>query len=126
MVRKFVDATDDNVDQITLWGSGNPRREFLHVEDAVTAIELLMDKWQISEHVNVGSGNDIKISELAKKVSDKAGFKGEIIWDKSMPDGTPRKLVDNSRLKSLGFEPEISLDEGIKLTINEYKALKNS
>ena len=80
MVRKFQDAIDDNIDEVTMWGSGNPKREFLHVEDAVSAIELLTDKWSVSEHINVGSGTDIKISELAKKIAQISGYQGKIIF----------------------------------------------
>ncbi len=124
MVKKFVDAVENNIDKVTLWGSGNPRREFLHVEDAVSAIELLIDRWDSPDPINIGSGTDIKISELAQKISHIAGFKGSIIWDETMPDGTPRKLVDISKIKSLGFEPKISLEEGIRMTINQYKSIK--
>ncbi len=125
MVKRFVDAKDNNSKDVTLWGSGNPRREFLHVEDAVSAIQLLIDKWNSSDHVNVGSGTDLKINQLAYKVAKEVGFEGEINWNRDMPDGTPRKLVDISKLKSLGFKQKISLEEGIKMTIKQYRSIKN-
>ena len=125
LVRKFVDAVDDDKENVTLWGSGIPKREFLHVEDAVTAIELLIDKYDSSEHINVGSGDEISIKDLALLISEISGFNRKIIWNKDMPDGTPRKLLDNSKIKSLGFKPQIPLKRGIEMTINQYKNIKS-
>ena len=125
LVRKFVDAIDEGKDNVNLWGSGSPKREFLHVEDAVTAIELLIDKCNTSEHINVGSGSEITIKELALLISKSCGFNGEIIWNSAMPDGTPRKLLDNSKIKALGFTPQISLENGVTMTINQYKNIKS-
>ena len=125
LVRKFVDAVDERKENVTLWGSGRPKREFLHVEDAVTAIELLIDRYDSSNHINVGSGNEISIKELALLISNITGFRGGILWNSDMPDGTPRKILDNSKIKSLGFQPKISLEEGVKMTIKEYKYIKS-
>lgn len=126
LVRRFVDARDNNDSTITLWGSGIARREFLHVDDLARAVLFLMDNYDNPEVINVGSGKDISIKELAMKISEMVGFKGEIMWDTSKPDGMLRKCLDTSRINELGFSPEISLTEGIKGVIAEYKAIKNS
>ncbi len=124
LVRKFVDAVDNSIKKVELWGSGKVFREFLNVEDAVDAIILLLEKYKSSDHINVGSGTDISINELASKIAILTGFEGEIIWDKSKPDGTPRKLLDVSKISKLGFKPKIDLDKGLVSTINSYKDLK--
>ena len=120
-IRRFVEATESGADKVTLWGSGAPLREFLHVEDLARAVVIASEKYNSSLHLNVGSGEDISIKNLAHKVADLAGFTGEIEWDSSKPDGTPRKVLDVSRIKALGWEPTITLDEGIASTIAWYK-----
>jgi GDP-L-fucose synthase len=105
---------------VTLWGSGTPRREFLHVDDLADACLFLMNHYEDSEIINVGVGKDISISELADLIKDIVGFKGAIRYDRSKPDGTPRKLLDASKLKALGWQPKISLREGIKRTYGWY------
>ena len=96
-----------------IWGSGNPRREFLHVDDAADALVHLMTNYSGESHVNVGCGTDLTISELASRIAGVVGFDGSIATDPSKPDGTPRKLLDVSKLSALGWKPKIELDEGI-------------
>ena len=123
MVRKFVDAARSGASQVTLWGTGSARREFLHVDDLAAAVLLLMEKWTSPDIVNVGCGNDVTIRELATTIAAKAGFTGELAWDSSMPDGMPRKCLDTSRLAALGFRPVISLEMGIEQMIGDYRRM---
>jgi GDP-L-fucose synthase len=116
LIRKMHDAKINNSKSITLWGSGSPRREFMHVDDLAEAINLLIQKYNSGEPINVGVGDDLSILELANLIKKIINYKGEIIWDKSKPDGTPRKLLDVSKLKKLGFSPKINLENGIELT----------
>jgi GDP-L-fucose synthase len=120
-IRRFVEATENGASTVTLWGSGSPLREFLHVDDLAQAVLLASEKYDSSLHLNVGSGEDLSIKELATKVAMAAGFIGKIEWDSSRPDGTPRKVLDVSRMKALGWKPTITLDEGIASTIAWYK-----
>ena len=120
-IRKFVDAAENSAAKVTLWGSGAPLREFLHVDDLAKAVVLASEIYDSNLHLNVGTGEDLSIKELAHKVADVAGFTGEIEWDTSKPDGTPRKVLDVSRIKALGWKPTITLDEGIASTIAWYK-----
>ncbi|MBI5409320.1 MAG: GDP-L-fucose synthase [Nitrospirae bacterium] len=120
LIRKFHDAKISGHDSVTLWGTGSPRREFLHVDDLADACVFLMRNYEGSEIVNIGSGEDITIKELAELVKQIVGFKGEIIWDKTKPDGAPRKLLDISKIKALGWQPKIGLSEGIKTTYEWY------
>ena len=124
LVRRFTDAVDEGQNEITLWGSGVARREFLHVDDVANAIIFLMRNWNSSEIINVGAGKDISIRELAELIAAKLNFSGEIIWDTSMPDGMPRKCLDISKLSSLGFSPAIGLSQGIDQVIREYNSIK--
>ena len=120
-IRRFVEATESGTSTVTLWGSGSPLREFLHVDDLAQAVVVASEKYDSSLHLNVGSGEDLSIKELALKVAVAAGFTGKIEWDSSKPDGTPRKVLDVSRIKALGWKPTITLDEGIASTIAWYK-----
>jgi GDP-L-fucose synthase len=120
-IRRFVEATESGASTVTLWGSGSPLREFLHVDDLAQAVLVASEKYDSSLHLNVGSGEDLSIKELATKVATAAGFTGKIEWDSSKPDGTPRKVLDVSRMKALGWKPTITLDEGIVSTIAWYK-----
>jgi GDP-L-fucose synthase len=120
-IRRFVEAEESGASTVTLWGTGAPLREFLHVDDLASAVVLASEKYDSSMHLNVGSGEDLPIRELAEKVARAAGFAGEIEWDASKPDGTPRKVLDVSRIKALGWKPTITLDEGIASTIAWYK-----
>lgn len=126
LVRKFCEAKGD----VTLWGDGSARREFLHVDDMAKACIHVMDNVPASSiydqgisHLNIGSGKDITIKELAEKIAQKTGFKGQIIWDTSKPNGMPRKLLDSSRLNGMGWKPEISFDDGLDQTIQYFKKL---
>ena len=120
-IRRFVEAAESGAGTVTLWGTGAPLREFLHVDDLASAVVLTSEKYDSSMHLNVGSGEDLPIRELAEKVAHAAGFAGKIEWDASKPDGTPRKVLDVSRIKALGWKPTITLDEGIASTIAWYK-----
>ncbi len=122
-VKRFVDAVDEGTESITLWGSGKAKREFMHVDDAAKAIIFLMENYDSPEIINIGCGEDISIKELANIVASQAGYKGKINWDTSKPDGMPRKCLDVSRMKALGFSPSITLEQGIKKTISEYRSI---
>lgn len=113
MIRKFHDAKKSNSQQVVLWGTGSARREFLHVDDLADAALFLMKNYHDSAIINVGTGEDIEVKELAEKVRKAVGCKSEIVWDTEKPDGTPRKLLDVTKLHSLGWKHQIPLDEGI-------------
>lgn len=125
LVKKFVDATADNTPHVTLWGTGIARREFMHVSDAAAACIFLMENHDDCEHINVGWGKDISIKELAEMIIEKIDYKGEIIWDKSKPDGMLKKCLDITKLTDLGFKPKISLSQGLDEMISIYKSQKN-
>jgi GDP-L-fucose synthase len=120
-IRRFIEAAESAADKVTLWGSGTPLREFLHVDDLAQAVVIASEKYDSNLHLNVGSGEDLSIKNLAEKVAAAAGFTGKIKWDSSKPDGTPKKVLDISRVKALGWKPTITLDEGIVSTIAWYK-----
>ena len=124
LVKRFVDAYDESNKSVTLWGTGSSRREFIHVEDVSRAFIFLMEYYNSPEIINLGTGTDLSIKDLAHIIADHVGFHGNIIWDDSKPDGMPKKCLDTSKLKALGFTPKISLDVGIQQTINEYKKIK--
>ena len=119
-INRFVTARRANLPEVTLWGTGSPMREFLHSSDLALAVILASEKYDSDLHLNIGTGSDLSIRELAQRIAKSAGFKGEIKWDPSKPDGTPRKLLDISRLKALGWAPKVSLDEGIQETIQYF------
>jgi GDP-L-fucose synthase len=112
MIRKFHEATTTG-EPVPLWGTGTPRREFLHVDDMAAACLHLLEHYDGDEHVNVGTGTDVSIAELASTVAKVVGYDGPIEWDTSKPDGTPRKLLDVTKLNGLGWSASIPLDEGI-------------
>lgn len=116
LIRRFHEAQRDGLPEVTLWGSGSPRREFLHVDDLAAACVRLLEAYDGDEPVNIGCGEDLTIRELAQIVAEVTGYQGQIGWDASKPDGTPRKLLDVSRLTSLGFKPQIPLRDGIART----------
>lgn len=122
LVRRFSEAAERKDSEIVLWGTGMARREFMHADDMAEAIMLLLEKGSSSGLVNVGSGEDLSISELAGIVADKTGFRGRIAWDHSKPDGMPRKCLDVSKLKSLGFEPQIPLEKGIEEMVEIFRS----
>jgi GDP-L-fucose synthase len=121
-IRRFVDATESGAEKVVLWGSGSPLREFLHVDDLAQAVLVASEKYDSSLHLNIGTGEDLSIKALAGIVAKSAGFSGEIEWDASKPDGTPRKVLDVSRIKALGWKPTITLEAGIASTIAWYIA----
>ena len=121
MIRKFHEAKNKNEPSITLWGTGSAMREFLHVDDLAEASLFLMEKYNDSSIVNVGTGEDVTIKELAEKIKDIAGYEGEIVWDATKPNGTPRKLLDVSKIHSLGWKHSIALDEGVVETYTWFK-----
>lgn len=123
LIRKFVEASESNASSVTLWGTGTPKREFLHVNDLAKAIMICLAEYDSDQHINIGSGEDLSIKELALKISQVTGFTGEIIWDSSKPDGTPRKVLDVTRIKNLGWTPQISLDKGIIDSVQNYPRL---
>ncbi|MFF3032008.1 GDP-L-fucose synthase family protein [Streptomyces rubiginosohelvolus] len=116
LIRRFHEARRDRAPEVTLWGSGSPRREFLHVDDLAAACVTLLEAYDGDEPVNIGCGEDLTIRELAETVRDVTGYEGRIAWDTSKPDGTPRKLLDVTRLNALGFTPKIPLRDGIART----------
>ena len=119
---KAVDAKQRGQRTLEIWGTGTPRREFLHVDDCADAIVHLTKTYNDSGHINVGSGSDLTIRELAEIILGIVGLKAEIVFDRSRPDGTPRKLMDSSRLTALGWKPKIPLEDGIRKTIDWYCA----
>jgi len=120
LIRKFIEAKRSDSSKVTLWGSGAPLREFMHVDDFAKAVLVCMDKYDDSKQINVGSGHEVSIKELAGKISKAVGFSGEIIWDSNKPDGTPRKVLDSSKVTKLGWKPLISLDKGIESLVEWY------
>ncbi len=123
MIRKFHDAKVDNQSTVTLWGTGLPMREFLHVDDLANAILFALENTLKDHLYNVGTGSDLKIKDLAKIIQKEVGHKGKVVWDKSKPDGTPRKLLDISKIKNIGWIPKITLHDGINKT---YKWFLNN
>ena len=137
LIKKFCDAKDRFQKEVHCWGTGKPYREFLHVNDFARASLFALEFWDPEDDLsprdnlnnplnflNVGTGRDISIKDLAYLIADIVGFEGEIVWDTSKPDGTPKKLLNINRLKSMGWEAKISLKEGLKSTIDFYRKLK--
>ncbi len=120
MIRKFHEAKASGNESVTLWGTGSPMREFLHADDLAEACAYLMENYSQPEFINVGTGTDVTIKELAETVSKIVGFEGELIWDTTKPDGTPRKLMDVSRLHAQGWKHTIDLKEGIALAYQDF------
>jgi GDP-L-fucose synthase len=125
LIRKFDEAVSNNLNEVTIWGSGEARREFMHVEDLANACVFLLENYHENSYVNVGYGKDISISELAELISEISGFKGEIVFDRSKPDGTPKKLLDSSKLFSMGWKSNINLRNGLKLVFDDYQLNKD-
>lgn len=120
LIRRFHEARVAGSESVTMWGTGSPRREFLHVDDLAAACLRLLEVYDEDDHINVGIGEDLTIREVAERIAATVGFTGGLAWDTTKPDGTPRKLVDASRMKSLGWEPGISLTEGLVATYEWY------
>ena len=123
LLRRFHEAQRDGLKEVTVWGSGTPKREFLHSDDLASACLFLMEHYDSPEIINIGWGQDCTIRELAEMIAKTVGYTGKLKWDDSRPDGTPRKVLDNRKLTALGWEPNISLKEGLRLTYQWY--LKN-
>jgi GDP-L-fucose synthase len=123
LIRKFHDAKADGRKEVVVWGTGSPRREFLHVDDLADACLFLMDRYDGERHINVGTGEDLSIRELAELVRSIVYPAGTLLFDPSKPDGMPRKLLDVSRLHALGWTHRISLEKGIRSTYDWF--LKN-
>ena len=134
LIKKFCEAENTLSSSITCWGSGNPEREFMHVDDLAEACLFCLENWDPDDinapknfngepllYLNIGTGKDISIKNLVELISKETSFKGEVIWDYTKPDGTPKKLLNIEKIKSLGWTPKIELKEGIKRTINDYK-----
>lgn len=121
LIRRYDEALQRGEASVTNWGSGSPRREFLHADDLADACLYLLEHYDSPQHINVGCGSDVTIKELAETVASVVGYSGEIRWDASKPDGTPRKLLDVSRLKNLGWSPKIGLAEGIENAVAWYR-----
>ena len=120
LVRKFVEAKKSNASSVDLWGTGKPRREFLHVDDLAKAIIVCLDNYDTDQQINIGTGIDLTVAELAEKIAKNSGFSGSINWDVTREDGTPQKVLDIQKITNLGWKPTINLDQGIKLTVEWY------
>ena len=121
LIRKFCEAVEQDKKLVTVWGTGTPLREFLHVNDCADGLVFLMKSYSGYEHINLGSGEEISIFNLARLIADLSGFTKDIIFDTGKPDGTPRKLLDSSKLHSMGWKPKISLKDGVMQTIHEFQ-----
>jgi GDP-L-fucose synthase len=121
LIRRFVEAEATGAQEVVLWGTGTPLREFLHVDDLASAVVMANEKYNDSLHLNVGTGHDLSIKTLADLIANEAGFQGEIKWDSAKPDGTPRKVLDVSRITAMGWKPSITLEEGVASTIRWFK-----
>jgi GDP-L-fucose synthase len=123
MIRKFVEAADHGSGEVTLWGTGSPSREFLYVDDAARALLLAAERLNTSDPVNVGTGRETRIAELAEMIQRITGYEGEVVWDSSRPDGQPTRYLDVTRARELmGFEAEMPLEEGLRRTVDSFRA----
>jgi len=121
LIRKFHDAKINNESKVTLWGSGKPKRELMEVDEFARALLLIVDKYDDPETINIGTGKDLSIKEISEIVKEVVGFQGEIVWDETKPDGTPRKLLDISKITNLGYQPHEDLKTGITKTYEWFK-----
>lgn len=121
MIRKFHDAKLSNAPSVELWGTGTPLREFLYVDDMADACVFLLERYDGEQHVNIGTGKEVTIKELAETVQRVVGYQGEVVWNHDMPDGTPRKLTDVTKLHNLGWTHKVELEEGVRLAYNWFK-----
>ena len=124
LIRKFVEAQRNNSPEVVLWGSGTPLREFLHVDDLAKAILVCLEKYDDSQQINIGSGDEISIKDLGQKIANLTGFTGKVVWDSNRPDGTPRKVLDSTKINKLGWKAAITLDQGIAATVEWYQENK--
>jgi GDP-L-fucose synthase len=121
LIRKFHEAKTARAAEVVCWGTGSPLREFLYADDLADACVFLMQNYSEEQFINVGSGSEITIKNLAETIGKIIGFEGKIVWDTSRPDGTPRKLMDSSRLFALGWKPRINLEPGIRLACEDFQ-----
>jgi GDP-L-fucose synthase len=121
LIRKFHDAKTNNESKVTLWGSGKPKRELMEVDEFARALLLIVEKYDDAETINIGTGKDLSIKEISELVKEVVGFHGEVVWDESKPDGTPRKLLDITKLRNLGYQPHEELKTGISKTYEWFK-----
>ena len=126
LIRRFSEARDAGFSSVEVWGTGKPLREILHVDDLAIALLVLMERYSDSRIINVGSGDEFSIAQLARTIAEVVGFEGDIGFDVSKPDGTPRKLLESSRMKSLGWTPRISLQQGLKEAYRAYHVRADS
>ena len=124
LIRKFVEAKRNNSSEVVLWGSGTPLREFLHVDDLAKAVLVCLEKYDDSQQINIGSGDEISIKDLGQKIANLTGFTGKVVWDSNRPDGTPRKVLDSTKINKLGWKAAITLDQGIAATVEWYQENK--
>jgi len=124
LIRKFVEAKRNNSSEVVLWGSGNPLREFLHVDDLAKAVLVCLEKYDDPQQINIGSGDEISIKDLGQKIANLTGFTGKVVWDSNRPDGTPRKVLDSTKINKLGWKSSITLDQGIAATVEWYQENK--
>ncbi len=120
LIRRFHEAKQAELAEVVVWGTGTPLRELLHVDDLARAVVYCLDHYDAYEHINCGAGSDVSIADLAALVARVVGYRGKIVFDPSKPDGTPRKLLDSSRLTALGWKPEITLEDGVAATYRWY------
>ncbi len=121
MIRKFHEAKVSGAPMVTLWGTGTPLREFLYVDDMADACVFLLENYSGEQHVNIGTGKEVTIKELAETVKKVVDYRGQIVWDQTMPDGTPRKLTDVTKLHGLGWQHKVELEEGVRLAYEWFK-----
>jgi GDP-L-fucose synthase len=126
LVKRFTDATDTGQPELTLWGTGIARREFMHVDDMAEAVLFMFENYSAQGFINIGWGEDISIKQLAETIADKTGYKGRLVWDDTKPDGMLKKCLDVSKMRAMNFNPRITLNEGIDQMINIYKQLKKN
>ena len=120
MIRKFLEAKESNAPEVVLFGTGTVTREFLYVDDLANALVFLMNSYDDPNHINVGTGHEIQIMGLAHMIAAQVGYEGNIIWDKTKPHGTPRRVLDTTKMTNLGWEPKVGLETGLALTIDWY------
>jgi GDP-L-fucose synthase len=120
LMRKFHEARLSGAREVVVWGTGSPLREFLHVDDLARGVVFCLDNYDEYEHINCGAGEDQPIKAIAELLADVVGFEGRLVFDSSKPDGTPRKIMDSSRLRTLGWRPSISLEDGLRATYEWY------
>ena len=126
IIRKILTAKKNNEANVTIWGTGSPKREFMHVDDLASACLFLLNNYDQKEIINIGWGQDISIKELAELIADIANYNGNLLFDSNMPDGTPRKLLDVTKISNLGWKPNINLKQGLSQTINEVNSFLNN